>query len=97
MAPTRTPSTKRKVRSRPDTLHESLYPAVRRMFPTATRVVRHERLTTYGRHARPVLDVTLAAFDAQGRTLVALRPEELPDLHNALITWHGRGLIRLSV
>ncbi|PIG98315.1 hypothetical protein AMD26_009270 [Deinococcus sp. UR1] len=95
MAPT--PSTKRKPRTRKGTLHESLYPAVRRMYPTATRVVRHERLTTHGRHRRPVIDVTLAAFDAQGRTLMALRPEEMPELHDAVTAWHGPGYVSLDL
>ena len=95
MAPT--PRTKRKPRTRQGTLHESLYPAVRRMYPTATRVVRHERLTTHGRHRRPVLDVTLAAFDAQGRTLMALWPEEMPELHEAVKARHGLGYVSVDL
>lgn len=78
-----------------NTLHDTLRVPVRRVFPTAVSLVRHERLT-YGRRG-PTVDVVLAAFDAQGRCLLALRPEELPGLHDALSARHGHGLLSLTV
>lgn len=77
------------------TLDQGLHAAVRRVYPTAAQVVMHARRGL--RHRLPVDEVQLAAFDTQGRTLMALRPDELPALQEALQIAHGGGLVILEV
>ena len=77
------------------TLDQGLHAAVRRVYPTVAQVVMHARRGLH--HHLPVDEVQLAAFDTQGRTLLALRPDELPALQEALREAHGGGLLVLQV
>lgn len=70
---------------------------VRRIYPTAIRVVIHPQLVHDPVWHLHHTSATCAAFDEQGRTLLPVRPEEMPGL-SALIQQHcGGGLQVLDI
>lgn len=74
-------------------LKKRLLPSTRRVFPTAARLVLHVRLDY------PLKNLTdsLSAYDEADRVLEPLRPEELPELHQAIREAHGGGFLRLDL
>ncbi len=78
-------------------LDAQLLPAVRRMYPTARCVVLHQRLAFDPVTRFQRIDSHLHAFNAAGRPLVPLRPDELPELHDALTERHAGGYVTLAV
>lgn len=73
------------------TLHATLLPLVKRVYPTAVRLVLHPQRQRDQR-GFPIEWVTLAAFDRAARLLAPLRVEEAFDLLELLQGKHGTGL-----
>lgn len=78
-------------------LRPDLLPVVQRVFPTAARVVLHARRTP--RAGTRLLEDhdDCAAFDAQGRPLFPLRPDEVSAVRDALRSTYGGGLLVLDL
>lgn len=77
-------------------LSSELHERVRRVFPTATRLILHSN-TRLDRWRHVVAEEQFAAHDAQGRALWPLRPEELGDLCVQLRAHGGGGLLIIDL
>lgn len=74
----------------PPELCAELKPALKRVFPTAVRVILHARMTTYG------IEDHLYAYDHLDRPLLPLRPLEMPELQDALREKYGGGYVMIQ-
>lgn len=74
-----------------------LLPQVRRIYPTAVRVVVHPRLECDPIWHLQQASSACAAFDEQGRTLLPVRPEEMPGLCELIHEHCGGGLQVLDI
>lgn len=72
-------------------LQATLLPLVKRVYPTAVRLVLHPQ-RQHDRYGFAAEWVTLAAFDRAARLLAPLRVEEAFDLLELLQDKHGSGL-----
>ncbi|KQR25568.1 hypothetical protein [Deinococcus sp. Leaf326] len=74
-----------------------LLPQVRRIYPTAVRVIIHSQLVHDPVWQLHHTSTTCAAFDEQGRTLLPVRPEEMPGLCELIHEHCGGGLQVLDI
>lgn len=78
-------------------LPPTLLPQVRRIYPTAVRVIIHPQLVHDPVWQLQHTSATCAAFDEQGRTLLPIRPEEMSGLCELVQRHCGGGLQVLDI